>query len=310
MNRRKFYLVAIIALFLAAGCGGEKERDVPQDEGTAGDSVVMAQGTPRWPRMSGDQLDSLQAKKKRFNIKQDQYWEDEGGVLANEYFEVWYPAGRVTVTHGMYVFEELMPARKTFESFFGKAPGELLVIRLSADLDRYKAETGLDWWHYSQIRGDSLTFAPVYILYKRNISFLAVPHEYYQWAVGKITQGGAPRWMEEGVASYLAGEGDLLLNQMKEFVSGDISMSPEKIEEVLQGEEDRRLSRIAYYRAFRMVKQLIDSYGEDKFREAVLLIGMGNTLDQAFTKTVQKDYESVLEDATRYSVDIAGQESS
>jgi hypothetical protein len=310
VNRRTAYLVIVCALVLAAGCGGDKEREDPRAGGPTVDSAHVSMSVPQLPRLTGGQLDSLRAKKKRFNITQDQYWQNEGGVLANQYFEVWYPAGAATVTHGMYVFEELMPARRTFEEFFGQAPGELLVIRLPADLDAYKASTGLEWWRYSEIKGDSLTFAPVYILYKRGISYLAVPHEYYQWAVQKITRGGAPRWLEEGIASYLCGEGDLVLNQLREFSESDLSMTPEKIEEVLQGEEDRRESRIAYYHSFRMVEELIKRYGEEKFKEAVVLIGMGNTLDQAFVKAVQKDYRSVLEDATQYSVEIPTKTSS
>lgn len=314
MNRNSLFWVAAIALAVSAGCGeGKKEGASPQtgaaevrtEWGAAGaDSILTGGGPRRLPVVHGEVLDSLRAKKARFRISRDQYWEDKGGVLANEYFEVWYPAGAVTVTHGMYVLEELMPARKTFEEFFGDAPRELLVIRCPPDLDAYKRDTTREWWYYAEIKADSMTFAPIWILAKRGISAVAIPHEYHQWALRKLTRDGAPRWLEEGIASYLSGEGDLLLNQMYEFADGDVSMTPERIEAVLQGEEDRRDSRVAYYHAFRMVKQLIDTHGEDRFKQAVILIGTGKTLDEAFTAAVGKDYAGVLEDAVRYSVDL------
>jgi hypothetical protein len=81
-------------------------------------------------------------------------------------------------------------------------------------------------------------------------------------------------------------------------------MSPERIEEVLQGEVDRRDSRIAYYRSYRMVEQLIDTYGKEKVQQAVLLIGRGNTLEQACTKTFGKGYAALLQEASDYTVDL------
>jgi len=296
-----------------AGCGEKKEREGAEN-GTgkkqtggaesASDTAGLAYATNPLFKLQGPVLDSLRVKKKRFEITRDEYWEDEGGVLANQYFEVWYPPGRTTVTHAMYMFEELMPARKKLGEFFGEAPRELLVIRCSKDLDDYKRLVNREWWYYSEIKGDSMTFSPVYILFKRGISAMAVPHEYYQWAIRKITQNGAPRWLEEGVASHLSDEGKILLDEMYEFGQGDVSMSPERIEEILQGEEDRRDSRIAYYRSHRMVEQLIDKYGEEKVKQAVLLIGRGNTLEQACTKTFNKGYADMLQEASDYTVDL------
>jgi hypothetical protein len=53
-----------------------------------------------------------------------------------------------------------------------------------------------------------------------------------------------------------------------------------------------------------MVEQLIDKFGEEKVKQAVLLIGRGNTLEQACTKTFNKDYAALLQEASDYSVDL------
>lgn len=313
MNRRIVIFAAMCAVALAAGCGEKKEPGSAESgarkhgTGTPGnpsDTTGNFYATNPFFKIQGPMLDTLRAKKKRFEITRDEYWEDEGGVLANQYFEIWYPAGRTTVTHAMYMFEELMPARKKFEGFFGTAPLDLLVIRGTKDLDDYKKLVNREWWYYADIKGDSVTFSPVFILVKRGISAIALPHEYYQWATGKITQNGAPRWMEEGIASYLSGEGDILLDEMYEFAESDVSMPPERIEEVLQGEEDRRESRIAYFRSYRMIQQLVDKYGEEKVKQMVLLIGRGNALDQACTKALSMDYAALLRAASDYTVDL------
>jgi hypothetical protein len=299
-------LTVVLAL-IAAGCGGkEKESEIARQEEPKDPTETdfkYPQANPTF-KIQGALLDSLRVKKQRFGITRDEYWRERGGVLANQYFEVWYPRGEASVTHGMYVFEELMPARAEFEAYFGSAPGELLKINIATEIDVYQRLTGREWWYYADMKGDSLTFVPVYTLYKRGISDMAVPHEYYQWAIRKLTLHGAPRWLEEGMASHLSKEGDLLLEQMYEFFREDHSMSPEKIEEVLQSEDNKRDARIAYFRSYRMVKRLMEEYGEENLKKAIVLIGLGRTLDQAFSDALGIDYSAVLAAASGYTVDL------
>jgi hypothetical protein len=304
MNRGIVFSTVVFALAVTAGCGGKKEPEVARPAGRADTNKTEFQYPPANPlfKIQGSTLDSLRVKKRRFDITHDEYWEGVGGVLANRYFEVWYPEGQATVTHGMYVFEELMPARKKLEEYFGEAPSDLFVIRNTPEIDVYKRLTGREWWYYSEIKGDTAVFVPVYTLYKRGISPVAVPHEYYQWAVRKITRYGAPRWLEEGMASRLSNEGALLLDQVYEFGNENLSMPPEKIETVLQGEEDRKDSRIAYYNSYRMVERLVEKFGEEKLKRSIVLIGQGNTLDQAFTAAFGADYNTVLKEASDYTI--------
>ena len=107
------------------------------------------------------------------------------------------------------------------------------------------------------------------------------------------------------MASHLSGEGDLLFNQVPDFKELlEVVKTPEKVEEVLQGEKERGNSRIAYYRSYRMVMELIDTFGEDKVVGAIVEIGRGNTLDEAFEKATGKSYAEILEIASDYQVDL------
>ncbi|MEJ2721502.1 MAG: hypothetical protein P8181_10245, partial [bacterium] len=124
--RRFVAFVCIILVAAVIGSCGKKEKPEPETVATT-DQPANQLETPSNRANSRDQsvlqgsvLDTLRAKKKRFNITRDEYWDGHGGVLANDYFEVWYTPGRTTVTHGMYVFEELMPAREKLKSFFGE----------------------------------------------------------------------------------------------------------------------------------------------------------------------------------------------
>jgi hypothetical protein len=289
------------------GCSESSQQEETQvaqtEEQTAATDDRQPQGDGRpnyippanpYGRLGPAAMDTLRMLKKKHGISRDEYWENKGGVLANDYFEVWYPVGRMAVSHGMRVFNEIMPARETFEAFFGRVPQERVVIRLPSYLEQYKAWTGREWWFYSDIRADTLTLQPIFILVKRGLAHIAVPHEYHQWAIGRMTNYGAPRWLEEGIASYLAKEGKLLAGQILEFPEEARVMSPAQVEDILVKEETRQDSRIAYYHSFRMVKGIVDRYGEDKLKAMVLALADGQSLDEACQKAFNVSEKEML----------------
>jgi hypothetical protein len=293
--------MGVIVFFV--GCG-EKQEQQPVNRTRLNRSLYPA-STGR--TISRTELDTLRAHKKMHNITRDEYWDGKGGVLANDYFDVWYPAGRATVTHGMYVFDNVMKARKQFASLFGRAPEERLVVRISTDLAEYEKMMGREFWHYSDLQADTLVYQPVWILVKRGLAGIALPHEYYQWAIGRTSRLGAPRWLEEGLASYLTEEGTILLGQLREFPEWNKDMSPKRIEAILDGEEEKGPTRTAYYRSFRMVQRLVDEFGENAVLNLVTLLGQGYSLHDAFRTAFNKGYDEALEIATDYSMDVFAQ---
>jgi hypothetical protein len=295
--------VLCIAAAMALGCG--KSNDQSAEKKPEPQPVVRTQGPfdrpehippPRSADMMSEAiLDTLRRLKKLHNVTRDETWTGKGGVLANDYFEVWYPEGRTSVTHGMRVLNDMMYARAELEGYFGQAPLEPLVVLLPPYLEVFTQWTGREFWFYSEIQGDTMTVQPVHILMRRGLIDYALPHEYFQWAVGRMTAFGAPRWLEEGIASYLCGEGKLVTDQLKEFPVESHAMTPERVEEVLVREESRQDSRIAYYHAYRMVKSLIDRYGEDTLKEMILLLSKGHTMDDACRESYGMSYPALLD---------------
>ena len=51
-----------------------------------------------------------------------------------------------------------------------------------------------------------------------------------------------------------------------------------------------------------MVERLVEKFGEEKLKRSVVLIGQGNTLDQAFTAAFGTDYNTVLKEASDYTI--------
>ncbi|NIM20659.1 MAG: hypothetical protein GTO51_10590 [Candidatus Latescibacteria bacterium] len=251
-------------------------------------------------------MDSLLLKKKRFRITRDEYWDKEGGVLGSEYLEVWYPPGQLTVTHGMHAFEQIVLARRVCQEFFGRVPHEKLRVVCSADIDTYKEKTKRDWWYYAEIESDQIVFQPIYVLAQRGLGEVAIAHEYCQWAVRKLSANGAPRWLEEGLASHLSGEEELLRAQMKEFSTREqkVEWTADEIENALKRESRRDLARIAYYHAHQMTKTLIFRYGETALKMTVIRMGEGLKTDAAFAAVFKKPYDDVITEAMDYKIEI------
>lgn len=238
--------------------------------------------------------ESLRVYRDRHKITRDEYWDGYGGVLANEYFEVWYPEGKTGVTHGLHCFNIIMPAHKQFVDAFGSAPDDTLVIYCIADMVEYRGRTTRDWWHYSEMKGDTLTYQPLFVLVKRGLDKIAVPKEYFKWAIRRSSGERAPRWLEDGMASRMAGEGDLLRAQLVEFDDYFQEMSADDVETLLEKEEVRGRTRMAYYRAYRMTTNMVDRYGEDRVWAFVSGLGDGMSLDDASRKVFDEPFDNVV----------------
>jgi len=292
-----------LLLLVSLGCGkSTEEQTKPAESAQAARPIPLqsdtdtslVEGVPPVLKTSALVVEELKRLTEQHKINRNEYWSGAGGVVGNDYFEIWYTDGPATITHGMRMLDDIMKARGEFETYFGRAPMETLVILLPLEMEHYSSWTGREWWYYSEIKADTMTIQPLYILSKRSL-MLAIPHEYYQWAMSKITNNGAPRWLEEGFASHLSGEGNVLTQQIDEFPDETHAMSPKQVEDVLIREESRQESRIAYYQSYRMVKTLVDSFGDEKLKQAVLLLGQGHTRDEAFEQAFGLSYEQTLE---------------
>lgn len=245
-------------------------------------------------------MDTLRALKKRHDISRDEQWQGEGGVLANSYFEVWYAEGATTVTHAMRVVNDMMLARAEFIGRFGSAPEEPLVIVLPPYLNQFEEWTGREFWHYSHIHADTMTLQPVHVLLRRGLIEFVIPHEYIQWAIGHFTRFNAPRWLEEGVASYFVREGHILEQNAKEFELLKEAMPAGRIDEILIDEISREETRVAYYKSLRMVLALVNRFGENKLIDLIVGMNEGLSLDEAFQRAYAISYQEATVELTEH----------
>jgi hypothetical protein len=295
-NRGALTLVALLlAASLTAGCENGKP-DMPRVEPAGDESAIR--------NFTAEEIDSLQALKQRNRVTHDEYWDDRGGVLGNDEVEVWYPPGKLTVSHGMYVLDYAMKCRRDVRKQFGHVPDGMLTIICAQTMEAYTEFTGRQWWHYASIEDHRIVYQPVPVLAARGILDIALPRELYEWAIGRVTGGKTPRWMVEGMASFLAAEDAILESNLTEFPNEPIKMSVDEIEAALLTDIVKKTSRFAYYNSLMMVKRLEQEFGQDALTAMLRSIADGASLDDAAGSAFQLTYAELVTRAQDWTPSI------
>jgi hypothetical protein len=139
------------------------------------------------------------------------------------------------------------------------------------------------------------------MLATRGLFFIVGPREYYEWAIGKLSKGHAPRWVEEGFASYLAGEAAVLEDMRQDIKADPLAMSTDAMESALEKEKDRQRTRQAYYNAYRMVEKIVGTHGADAMARFVVLLGENDDADAASRAAFGADFDEVVETGRTWS---------
>jgi stage II sporulation protein D len=121
----------------------------------------------------------------------------------------------------------------------------------------FRSATGEPWWTGGVLRGGKIHLQPARLLKARGIFESTVRHEYAHLCVASIRRIPLPRWMEEGLAIHLAGEGNFYGNE-----TGIGSPSRPQLEEILENSRSPEEWKLAYGHAGREVGKMIRQEGE------------------------------------------------
>lgn len=275
-------LVVLVSGLLVSliGCGGETEKE----EKTASEEEF------RIP-------DSLLAPIQGYKLIQDDYHPIDGGVMANENITVRYPASNVARYVAVKIFGMARNGLRTVTERIGRPTAGTITLVGTKDLDEYTFLTRKEWWYYGVIKGDTIYFEPFDIMIKRGIAQIGITQKMSQMALRRLSNGRLPLWLTESVASYIAGEKEILMAQVEEFrqQDWDINPSPSMLERDLRIAEVRADTRIAFGAAYRMLENLLAfSSIEDVLRFARML-GSGDSLDAASRDVFGCDYGTLVD---------------
>jgi stage II sporulation protein D len=135
-----------------------------------------------------------------------------------------------------------------------------LEIFINETTGDFVGRTGQPAWAAAATKGTRIEIQPLETLKRRRILETTLRHELVHTLVDTVSHGGAPRWLAEGLALHLAGEGRLVARYQPRR-----RMTPDEIEKELidiRTAKSANDMRAAYAAAYSEVKRLINSEGE------------------------------------------------
>ena len=98
---------------------------------------------------------------------------------------------------------------------------------------------------------------PLTILKNRGVLTATLRHELAHVIIDAVSNNHAPRWLEEGFAIHLAGEGQMLARNMKRRV-----LTETEVEQGLEHPQSQDDMRNLYAQAYLIISGLIRNDGE------------------------------------------------
>jgi hypothetical protein len=134
-----------------------------------------------------------------------------------------------------------------------------LEIILNESTGNFVGRTGMPAWAAAATKRNQIELQPFKLLKQRRILETTLRHELVHVLIDSLGKGQTPRWLSEGMALYVAGEGRMLAHNGQTN-----SMPVEIVEQALASAKSAGEMKSAYAAAYTLVKELIRVEGENK----------------------------------------------
>jgi stage II sporulation protein D len=181
--------------------------------------------------------------------------------LTSEHFQLSYPAStlereaesvlRMLEAARTDVLSRVMAASPNFDGL------QKLYVIVHPTTGDFVSATGQPFWAAGATKGHRIELQPLELLRRRGVLLNTLRHEYAHAVIDALSSERAPRWLAEGLAIHVAGEGAMFARfENKEKLSTDV------IEQRLARPASAEDMRALYAASYRRVQALISSEGE------------------------------------------------
>jgi len=164
------------------------------------------------------------------------------------------------------------------------------------DIPDWRRLSGRDFWVTHLTNGPTIHIQPISMLFRRTLAGHVAYASVAEALLDVKTHGRIPRWLREGISSYLAQEGFEHLSFVYEFrVNGsEVLMTPAEVAENVYPLVDRQKGRTARYNAFLMVWHLSETWGWSKVQDLLDAVEAGAEFGDAVESVYGIDHEEWL----------------
>lgn len=182
-------------------------------------------------------------------------------AISSEHFRVTYPADndRRDVNQVLSILENARAdyLRRASAASISISGLPLLDIRFNDSTGNFTGRTGQPPWAAAATKGNRIETQPLAILKRRGVMHTTLKHELAHVIINVISRGRAPRWLEEGFAIYLAGEGEMFSRYVRRG-----KLLTEELEKRLQSPTTQSDMRSLYAEAYMNVNAMVRNEGE------------------------------------------------
>ncbi|MEO8434409.1 MAG: SpoIID/LytB domain-containing protein [Pyrinomonadaceae bacterium] len=225
--------------------------------GQSGDRSPHSKATPPW---KADLLPSAQMPLNRFSLRES----NTRVNLSSENFRVTYPS-QLDRRDAEFVLKTLETDRadllRRISSTSIVASFPTLEVHINNTTGDFVGRTGQPWWAAAATRGNHIELQPLAVLKRRGVLATTLRHELAHAFIHAAGHGRTPRWLEEGFALHLAGEGKMILrypSRSPTVREGSLEELESKLSQPVSADQMRAL----YAAAYREVSRMIQSEGE------------------------------------------------
>ena len=104
-----------------------------------------------------------------------------------------------------------------------------LEIFVNDTTGNFVGRTGQPPWAAAATRDRRIELQPLQILKRKRILETTLRHELAHTAIDVVGRGRAPRWLAEGLAIYLAGEGKFVMGQKHRMICRDFNANTARL---------------------------------------------------------------------------------
>lgn len=180
-------------------------------------------------------------------------------TISSEHFRVTYPAD-LDRRDADQVLNTLEAARSDYLRRASSAVSvniPTLEIRLNESTGDFTSRTGQPWWAAAATKRNRIELQPLRVLKQRGVLSSTLKHELAHVVIDAVSHERAPRWLSEGFAIYLAGEGETIKQYVKRGLFSD-----EELERRLQRPSSQADMRGLYAQAYISVATMVREQGE------------------------------------------------